>query len=153
MKPAPLRPRNKRLNTEAQIESATYLSPRSPPDIPRQRSSKNDLITMIYHFVFLTLAVLLATHVIYSIIECKKLDKYLNLRTQLPTSQTPDPSVAISTPKSSAPTTPTYNSTKFPSNYFSSQSPHRLHRRATYWQFYQQNLLLGNKTCLSVTSQ
>jgi len=108
---------------------------------------------MVYHFVYLTLTVLLATLVIYSIMECKKLDKYLNLRTQLPTLQTPDLSVTISTPKSSTPATPTYNSTKFSSSYFSSQSPHRLHHRATYWQFYQQILLLGNKTCLSIRSQ
>lgn len=108
---------------------------------------------MVYYFVYLTLIVLLATLVIYSIIECKKLDKYLNLRTQLPTSQTPDPSVAISTPKSSAPATPTYNSMKFSSSYFSSQPLRRPHLRATYWQFYQQILLLSNKTCLSITSQ
>ena len=93
--------------TEAQIKLTTYLNPRSPPDIPRQRSSKNSLITMVYHFVYITLTVLLATLVIYSIMDCKKFDKYLNLRTQLPTSQTPNLSIAISTPKSSAPATPT----------------------------------------------
>lgn len=107
MKPAPLRPRNKHLDTEAQIKPATYLNPRSPPGIPHQRSSKNDLITMVYYFVYPTLTVLLATLVIYSIMEYKKLDKYLNLRTKLPTSQTPDLSVVVSTPKSSAPATPT----------------------------------------------
>lgn len=62
---------------------------------------------MVYHFVYLTLTVLLATLVIYSIMDYKKFDKYLNLRTQLPTSRTPNLSTAISTPKSSAPATPT----------------------------------------------